>query len=161
LNDAFTQYAPTRGFALILGFGLLAWGVWVALPFLAFHGAMYSLMLHLASEFFWGCMFMFSGISMLYGVWKGDIEWIRRGSFLGFALWFIIAMLGFYAEPTAVTIVTRNIIALLHAWLYLQVKIHPQLITGAIKIPDLDEFVQLRETETKHTTGGKHVRTDK
>ena len=140
-----TQYSPTRGVALILGLGLLIWGLWVVFPGTSFTSPVYTYMLELAKEAVWGAMFAFAGITTLVGVWIKDIEWIRRGSFLGFLLWGLVAGLGLVAEPSGPVVVTRLIIALMHAWIYMQVKIHPQLISGEVTIPDLTEYTTHRK----------------
>lgn len=144
LHDAVTLYSPTRGVGLILALGLLIWGVWVLLPVVSFAGPLYATMLAVAVEPAWGGMFAFAGATFLVGVIGKDIEWIRRGSFLGFLLWSLVAILGCIAEPTATPVVTRLIIALLHGWIYIQVKIHPELITGEVSITDLKDYNEVR-----------------
>jgi hypothetical protein len=145
--DALTFYSPSRGIVLILGLGMLVWGVWVMLPFASFALEAFDLMLNLAIEEFWAGLFIFAGSTMTFGTITGNIEWIRWGAFLGFLLWTIIAVLGCIATPTATLVVTRSIIALLHGWMYVQVKIHPQLITGEVKITDLREYMEHKHNQ--------------
>lgn len=139
-TQALTKYSPTRGVAAILAVGLLVWGLWVLLPPVAFATPGFALMLDIAVEPAWGALFAFAGGTFLIGVLGRDIEWIRRGSFLGFILWGLIALLGCVADPSATAVVTRVVIALLHAWIYIQVKIHPELITGEVSIEDLTNY---------------------
>lgn len=145
LTQAFTLYSPTRGVAAILAMGLFVWGVWVMVPGVSFESPVYAYMLTLATEGVWGAMYAFAGITFLIGVFIKDIEWIRRGSFLGFLLWGLTAGLGLVAEPSGPVVVTRLIIALLHAWIYIQVKVHPELITGEVSIEDLKSFKLTKE----------------
>lgn len=147
LLKALTDYSPTRGTALILAVGMLAWGVWVLLPYVSFTGAVYTLMGQLANEEVWGGLFAFAGLTMGFGVWTTNIEWLRRGAFIGFALWTLVAVLGVIAEPTATAVVTRAIIALMHAWVYVQVNVHPELVSGAVTIPDINEYVKVKKEE--------------
>ncbi len=146
LRDAFTFYSPTRGVAAILAIGLFAWGLWVLLPGAAMISPVYAYMLTLATEPVWGTIFAFAGTTFMVGVLTKDIEWIRRGSFLGFLLWSLVAGLGLVAEPAGPVVVTRMIIALLHGWIYMQVKIHPELITGEVSIEDLKNFNATKKT---------------
>jgi hypothetical protein len=150
IRQAFTEYAPTRGIAMILGVGMVAWGLLVMAPPVSFVGASYALMNHLALEAVWGGFMLFGGITMTYGTFSKDVDWIKSGAFLGFCIWMLLAVLGFIGDPTAVQIVTRSIVALMHAWVYLQVKIHPYLVTGAVKITDLYQYVQ------EKNIGGNH-----
>ena len=144
VRDAFTLYSPTRGVAAILAAGLLVWGLWVLAPGVSFTSPVYAYMLTLATESVWGGLYAFAGITFMVGVLIKDIEWIRRGSFLGFLLWGLTAGLGLVAEPSGPVVVTRLIIALLHAWIYLQVKVHPELITGEVSIGDLKDYKATR-----------------
>ena len=130
---------------MILGIGMLVWGLWVILPFTAFVGPIYEFMLSLAVEGVWGALFLFAGITMTVGTFRKDIDWIKSGAFLGFALWLMLAILGVIAEPSATPVVTRGIIAVMHAWVYIQVKVHPELVAGTIKISDLRDFVTKKE----------------
>lgn len=147
LHRAFTQYSPTRGVAAILAMGLFTWGVWVLFPGESFTSPVYDYMETLAKESVWGGLYAFAGITLLIGVFIKDIEWIRRGSFLGFLLWGLTAGLGLVAEPSGPVVVTRLIIALLHAWIYIQVKVHPELITGEVSIEDLKEYKLTKENK--------------
>ncbi len=144
---ALTSYSPTRGVAAILAMGLLVWGVWVMFPGVSFSSPVYEFMLTLAIEPVWGMLYAFAGITFMVGVWTKDIEWIRRGSFLGFLLWGVTAALGLVAEPSGPVVVTRMIIALLHAWIYVQVKVHPELITGEVTIDDLKNYTKMKENK--------------
>lgn len=148
LVDALMNYAPTRGIALILGIGMVIWGVWVLLPFVAFTGTVYAFMLSLAAEPVWGGLFLFGGATMSYGVFSKNIDYISMGAFLGFFLWLIVAVFGVIAEPGATPVVTRGIIAAMHAWLYLQVKFNPELVAGTIKISDLRDYKTNRGEST-------------
>lgn len=140
IASAFTEFSPTRGVAAILGLGLLIWGLWVLWPGVAFASPVYVVMLDLAKEAVWGGIFAFAGGTMMIGVLGKDIEWIRRGSFLGFILWALVAILGLFAEPSGPVVVTRMIIALLHAWIYIQVKVHSDLITGEVNMQTLRDY---------------------
>lgn len=127
---------------------MLAWGIWVGLPFVSFGVPAYAIMGRLATESIWAAMFVYGGFSVLLGTFTKDIEWIRRGTFVGFLLWMVVAILGCIADPTATAVVTRSVIALMHAWVYVQVKLHPKLITGEITIGDLEVFSK-NKGETK------------
>jgi hypothetical protein len=150
IRQAFTEYAPTRGIAMILGLGMVAWGLLVVAPPVSFVGASYALMNHLATEAVWGGFMLFGGITMSYGTFSADVEWIRNGAFLGFCIWLLLAVLGFVSDPNATATITRTIVALMHAWVYVQVKIHPYLVTGKVKVTDLYQYVQ------EKNIGGNH-----
>ena len=140
IKSAVSLYAPTRGIAMILGVGMLIWGLWVLMPFVAMSGPVYEFMISLASEVVWGGLFTFAGITLCAGTWLKDVSWIATGAFLGFALWTTIAVLGVISEPSATPVVTRGIIAAMHAWLYIQIKVHPELVAGTITIQDLRDY---------------------
>jgi hypothetical protein len=93
---------------------------------------------------------LFGGITMSYGTFSADVEWIRNGAFLGFCIWLLLAVLGFVSDPNATATITRTIVALMHAWVYVQVKIHPYLVTGKVKVTDLYQYVQ------EKNIGGNH-----
>jgi hypothetical protein len=78
-----------------------------------------------------------------------DVDWIRSGAFLGFAIWTVIAILGTIADPTGTGFSLRGALAAMHAWMWLQVRLHPQLITGEVKIKDLRDYVAHNKEETK------------
>ena len=142
-----SEYAPTRGFAFILALCLIAWGTWLLLPFNAFANPVFAVMASLAVENVWGGMFSFAGVTLGVGVWTKDPEWISRGAFLGFSLWIILAALGVVADPTASTVVSRATIALMHAWLYVQIHLHPELVSGHVTITDLKAYKETQNNK--------------
>lgn len=157
LKEAFTEYAPTRGVALILCASLLAWGLWVLLPFEAFANPAFALMVSIASEPMWGMAFAFAGLSLGRGIVKKDVALVRTGALLGFFLWMLIAVMGGIAEPAATGMITRSTIALMHAWVYVQAKVHPELLTGTVKVSDLKVYVEaIKAEDTSTNYGGKH-----
>jgi len=139
---AFSQYAPTRGIAFILAMGLLAYGVWLLLPLDSFANPAYALMGDIATKQTWGAVFAFSGATLGYGVWTRSDEWIQRGSWLGFVLWTVVAVLGVISAPLTPVLIVRMTIALMHAWVYIQVRLHPYLVNGYVTMTDLAAYVQ-------------------
>lgn len=141
VKQGFSQYAPTRGIAFILGMGLLCYGIWLILPLDSFANPAYALMATLATKHVWGAIFTFSGSALMYGVFTKSEEWIQRGAWLGFFLWTIIAILGIFTVPMAPVHIVRMTIALMHAWVYIQVKLHPYLVSGYTNMNDLHQWV--------------------
>lgn len=146
---AVTEYSPSRGICLILAIGMLVWGLWVFAPFDAFTTSSFALMSKLGSEYMWGALMTFGGATLITGVITKDVEWIRRGAFIGFILWAILAVLGTVSDPTATGFAVRGTLAFMHAYMYMQVKLHPELISGTLKIADLQEWVKSRKENTQ------------
>jgi hypothetical protein len=163
IKEAMTNFAPSRGICLILAIGMMVYGITLLLPTHVFAGsAAFALMAQLGSENLWGGIMLAGGAQLLVGVVRKSIESLRRGAFIGFILWGLLAVLGTITDPTGTGLAVRGTLALMHAYMYLQVKINAPLITGEIKISDVHDVVKVREEErAKNTTGGKHVRTDK
>jgi hypothetical protein len=142
IKTGFSEYAPTRGIAFILGMSLLAYGIWLGLPFDSFANPAYAYMADLAAEAVWGAAFTFAGAALSYGVFTKSEEWIQRGSWLGFFLWTVVAIMGVVSAPITPVHIVRLTIALMHAWVYVQVKLHPYLVNGYVSMKDLARFVE-------------------
>lgn len=142
---AMTYYAPTRGIVGILSLSLMLWGMWVANPFVTtFQNPVYDVMTVVATEIAWGVTFIFAGLNLLYGTVKGSAEAVRRGAFLGWMLWVLVSVMYGMAEPAATMVVTNFCLALMHGWVFIQAKIHPELLTGEITISDLKTYKKER-----------------
>lgn len=127
----FTEVSPTRGFTTILGLTLLTWGLWVMNPYVdTFESPFYSVMKEAAVEPVWATLFIIAGASLLVGVIFQNVSSVARGSFMGFFLWLALSIMYFLGDYTVSVWITNFWIAMMHAWLYLQVQFHPQTIVG-------------------------------
>lgn len=123
---------------------MLLWGIWVVLPFTAFSSASFALMAKLGTEYMWGGFMLFGGITLVFGTITRNIDLIRSGAFLGFVIWLVLGILGTISDPTATGLAVRLTLALMHAYMYMQVKIHKELVTGEITIDDLREYCKTK-----------------
>lgn len=121
------QVSPFRGCCFLMSLGLMLWGLWVANPFVdTFDAGFYMAMQNLASEATWATMFLISGFVFMLGVIRRDFERIRFGSLLGFILWLFVAVLYGISDPSVTPTATNTVLAALHGWVYVQVKMHPE-----------------------------------
>lgn len=81
---------------------------------------------------------------MLYGVLRRKVDVISIGAMFGFGLWTFLSC-AYLASDTFVTpIVTNFVLALIHAWAWLVVKMDPSVITNTQVWSD-EEVIALRE----------------
>lgn len=131
LKGKFDEYTPTRGFALILALGLVMFGVWLLNPYIVtFDAPIYAGLSGLGTEYLWGSIFFVSGGILLIGVILRNLTMVAVGSFLGWLLWTATSVLYGVADPTSTPVVSVFLLALMHAWIYLQTRIHPLVING-------------------------------
>ena len=138
-----TAFGPTRGFLLILSFGMIAWAGIVLNPAVSTFGAssIYSHMAGIASENVWGVFFLSSGLVMLWGTIKRSVDVMGLGTILGSILWLMLATSYALTSLALTPIVTTGTMALLHAWGWWSVKRNPGTIQN--KHIWTDEEVQL------------------
>jgi hypothetical protein len=136
---------------------MLVYGVTLLLPADTFAtSAAFQIMAQLGSENLWGGMMLFGGLTLLAGVVMRNTEWIRSGAFIGFVIWGCLAVMGVITDPTGTGLAVRGTLALMHAYMYMQVKVHADLITGEITIKDLRDYTQQRKTNTQgENTNGR------
>lgn len=154
-----TRFGPTRGFILLLSIGLMAWGLFVLNPMVdTFNSAdFYMALATMAREEVWGAAFLVSGAVTLYGVLKRNVDVIAIGSMLGFLLWAFLSLAYTLSENYVTPIITNAILALIHGWAWLSVKLEPQVITNKVIWNDdeVDALVELaefrRQTKTKQS----------
>jgi hypothetical protein len=138
------RVAPFRGVLFFLSLSLTLWGLWVGNPFVdTFQSDFYRTMQTLASEAVWSVMFLVAGLTMMVGVIRRDSERIRFGAFLGFILWLFVSLLYGVSDPTVTPTATNFVLSLLHGWVYMQIKWHPESLldnteTSSLTGPELD-----------------------
>ena len=104
----------------------------------------YSVLGTIATEPTWGVGFILAGTVMLYGTIKRNVSIIAVGSMVGFCLWAFLSCAYLASETYVTPIVTNFILALIHGWAWLAVKMEPSVITNR-HIWNDDEVQALQE----------------
>lgn len=80
---------------VILGAMTFCWGLWVASPFWHTFGqaAVFNTLNEFFGEAFWGFAALCVGLAIIYGVVKPSYHSLRRGAFVGWLFWSVIAVL--------------------------------------------------------------------
>jgi hypothetical protein len=135
--EKLTQISPTRGFAFLVGLASFMWGVWVLNPTVdSLFNPMFVPLLTLAPEWFWGSLFLVVGATKIIAVFMRSEFWIRISTFMGCLLWFTFATFFLLANWKVTGVPTYYIVSAMNAWIYLQVKFHPEIISGNKVLPD-------------------------
>jgi hypothetical protein len=138
---AMAKLSPTRGTVFILSIGLIAWGLFLANPWVNTFDSTntYTAMKGVATEAAWAALFLAGGVCMFIGVLRRDVFLLRAGAMLGFLLWICVSILIAFSNHAAVGIITNAILALLHGWLYVQAKMRPENLAKNVKVVALDD----------------------
>lgn len=114
-----------------MGLAMLLWAVIVLNPMVeTFSHQFYDALSFIMPEEAWGIVFLVGAISLMWGVLNRNIAATRLGANIGFLLWLLLSILYGIAEGFTITpIATTACIALMHAWLFWQVRVHPESIT--------------------------------
>jgi hypothetical protein len=135
LTLATQQMTPARGIMFLLGMGLVLWGVWVGNPMVAtFNNPFYLVLSEVATESAWSAMALVAGITTVVGVVRRDPFLVRTGALLGFLFWLTVSIMYGIADPTITPVITNFVLALLHAWIYMQIKLRPETIYQNVEV---------------------------
>ncbi len=115
----------SRGVTIVTAFYTILWGLWVINPFWTVftQAALYSGLEQLGSEWFWGGLAIVTGVLAIYTALKDSIK-IKPYTcvaLLGWH-WLLVSLLYFYGDWHNTGGITSAFIALLCAYIYLNIK---------------------------------------
>jgi len=73
------------------------------------------------------------------GVLREDVFLVRVGALLGFLFWFTVSIMYGIADPTVTPVVTNLILAIMHGWIYMQLKLRPEHVYKNVEIVVIKE----------------------
>lgn len=138
-----TKISPTRGFAFLLSLTTLTWGLWVSNPYTeSMTAVVYNPLTSIAPEVFWACFALLAGFFQMLGVFVRNSQMIRNSSFGGMMFWTALGCFIVASAPWAPGGPTFIILAIMNGWIYLQVRFHPEIISGNKILPDSYESIE-------------------
>lgn len=131
-----TNVSPTRGFVFLVGLVSLMWGLWVVNPQVeSLSNPIFNPLMQIASEWVWACFFIIVGLIKIIAVLTRNSKAIRFATFMGTMLWFALATFLIVEEWKVTGVVTYYGLSIMNAWAYLQVRFHPEIISGNKILP--------------------------
>ena len=87
-------------------------------------------------EYYWAIVPLFAGLTKLIGVLCRANAIIRLSSFIGMMFWMALGIFIITEAPWAAVPPVFIVLSLMNAWIYLQVRFHPEIIIGNKILPD-------------------------
>ena len=111
---------------IILGVYTIVWGLWLISPFWTVftQAPLYSALMAIGSEYFWGSVATVSGMLISYGAIKPSYRNLILGSLVGFFYWFIIAGLYFAGDWMNTGGITSLAFAIYSALIWVNIKVN-------------------------------------
>lgn len=111
---------------LLLGFGTILWGLWVASPWWTVfpHAPLYSYMATFGPEYGWGAIAIFAGAAVVWGVIRASYKSLRAGALVGYIFWMLITVMYVAGDWTSTGPVTALVFALYSGFVALNIHIN-------------------------------------
>lgn len=111
---------------IVLGFYTIVWGLWLLSPFwpVFSQAPLYSAMMGIGSEYFWGSVAVTSGALISRGAIKPSYMNLTVGSFVGFFYWLVVAILYFAGDWMNTGGITSLTFAIYSGLVWLNIKVN-------------------------------------
>jgi hypothetical protein len=111
---------------IVLGVYTIIWGLWIINPFWTVFttASVYSAMMSIAPEWFWGGVAIISGMFVTRGALKPSFRNLQLGAFIGFFHWLVIGILYFVGDWMNTGGITAITFATYSALVWVNIKIN-------------------------------------